>query len=83
MKTLFDALRLPTNTSETGGYGPEEGEDPFFCLLEDDKLITHASIETDMLLEPINGSFDVNSTRIVITVKIRPYDVNPGNMSYG
>jgi hypothetical protein len=83
IKTLFDALRLPVSEAELGGHRLEEGEDPFFCLLEDDGLITHASIETDTLLQPIGATFQPNDARIVITVKIRPYDTNPGNVSFG
>lgn len=84
MKTIFDALRLPANTDELGGYlTPEDGEDPFFCLLEDDRLITHAAIETDTLLEPVRDASGVNDSRLVIRVRIRPYDFNPSNMSFG
>jgi hypothetical protein len=48
LKTLFDALRLPDNQAELGGYlSPAEDEEPFFVLLQDDKLITHISVETE------------------------------------
>ena len=30
--------------------GPDEEENPFFCLLEDDKFITSLSVESDSLL---------------------------------
>jgi hypothetical protein len=41
IKTLIDALRKPQGPIELrGNEKPAEGEDPFFCLLEDDKLIT-------------------------------------------
>ena len=39
IKTLFDALRMPNDLKETGEVGPQQDETPFFCLLEDDKLI--------------------------------------------
>lgn len=46
LKTLFDALRLPNQTNELVGYdNPAPDENPFFCLLEDDSLITHVSVE--------------------------------------
>lgn len=84
IKTLFDALRLPSNTGELGGHEtPAADENPFYCLLEDDKLISHVSVETDMLLEPTGEQFDVNDLRLIITVKIRPYDVNPSNTMFG
>jgi hypothetical protein len=34
---------------------PGDGEDPFFCLLEDDKQVSHISVETDTLLYPRTG----------------------------
>ena len=41
LKTLFDALRMPTNASELGSFvAPSVDEQPFFCLLEDDLVIT-------------------------------------------
>ncbi len=50
IKTLFDALRIPDNSGETGGMGPQEDETPFFCFLADDKLITEVRVTTDWLL---------------------------------
>ena len=41
-----DMGELPT------GDGPLQGERPFFCLLEDDALVTRVSVTTDRLLEP-------------------------------
>jgi hypothetical protein len=36
LKTLFDALRMPQNDTELGPYAsPGEGEEPFYCLLEE------------------------------------------------
>src|SRR5205814_8157249 len=76
LKTLFDALRMPQNTGELGGYGkPADGEDPFYVLTSDDSLITHVSIETDVLLQPLPGkdSIDVHDTPSVISVTVSPY----------
>jgi hypothetical protein len=74
LKTLFDALRMPANQSELGGYEvPGEDETPFFCLLEDDALIANVSVDTDMLLEAVDGTYDANHARLVITVNVRPY----------
>jgi hypothetical protein len=52
LKTLFDALRMPKAPSEIPkGDMPEAGENPFFCLLEDDNLITKVAVTTDRLLK--------------------------------
>lgn len=89
LKTLFDGLKMPGNTGEFGSkyQEPKEGEDPFYCLLEDDKLITHVSLETDTLLEPtklgLSRNETTNDARLVIGVKITPYFPTWGNIGYG
>lgn len=53
LKTLLDALEVPSEPNAlpvNATPGPEE--DPFFCLLEDDALITRIDVATDRLLEP-------------------------------
>jgi hypothetical protein len=50
VKTVIDALRMPTGPSQTGGATPDPDEDPFFCLLEDDKLVSEIKITADQLL---------------------------------
>lgn len=51
IKVLFDALKIPAD-SDGLDIPPSEDEDPFFCLLEDDSLITEVRIKTDRLLLP-------------------------------
>jgi hypothetical protein len=74
-KTLLDALRKPNNTDELGGYAtPADGETPFYIFLEDDRLLTQLSIETDTLLDPIpreEGTSPDNDVLAVITVNVR------------
>lgn len=88
LKTLFDAFKMPVDSAQLGKYQqPSEDENPFYCLLEDDKLITHVSVETDMLLEPTPAAIGKNAlkndARIVVDVKIRPYRVTWGNIGFG
>lgn len=78
LKTLFDALKVPKDGKEFPDASPLEGEAPFFCLLEDDTLVTRVSVETDYLLEPVGcpkcgDQEDQNDARIVIFVELRPY----------
>ena len=61
---------------------PEDGERPFFCLLEDDKLITRVAVETDQMLEPVGAKFNAGDVRLVINVELRPYFVNIGNSHF-
>lgn len=73
LKTLFDALRIPKNTDETGGTGPQEDEHPFFVLLEDDKLISSVSVTTDRLLVlPHQRVVNANDVFLVINVRMKP-----------
>jgi hypothetical protein len=61
LKTLFDALRMPHNLSELPkGSVPDVDQDPFFCLLEDDNLITAVSVKTDRLLVPTENKNEVH-----------------------
>lgn len=51
IKTLLDSLRMPKNLNELPpGAVPTGDEDPFYCLLEDDKLITKLTVSTANLL---------------------------------
>lgn len=81
IKTLIDALRMPKNGNELrGSEKPADGEDPFFCLLEDDDLVTALMVETDDLLSPNGGA--QNEVKVVITVELKPYDVDMFNLSF-
>ena len=74
LKTLFDALSVPTETGQFGGNNnPQADEQPFFCLLENDSLVSQIAVETDLSLEKISGGFDDNVARLVITVTVKPY----------
>lgn len=80
LKTLFDALRMPRSREELGGAVPTNDENPFFVLLEDDSQITHVSVETDTMLEPVDGK--TNDVRLVISITVRPYHVNLETLDY-
>jgi hypothetical protein len=70
LKVLFDALRVPQNCSELAGATPEPHEaNRFFCLLEDDALITELRVTTDWLLTPRADGESVNDVRLIIQVK--------------
>ena len=52
IKTLLDALRMPKNPDELPKEdAPRADEMPFFCLLEDDVLVTELAVITDRLLD--------------------------------
>ena len=51
-------------------------------MLEDDDLVTALTVETDMLLDPPNGEADHGEVKLVISVELKPYDVNMFNLSF-
>jgi hypothetical protein len=59
LKTLFDALKMPSLAELPPGAAPETNEEPFFCLLQDDNLITKLAVETDRLLDSSAESSEV------------------------
>ncbi|MHB1304138.1 MAG: hypothetical protein ACYCZB_11800 [Acidiphilium sp.] len=85
LKTIFDALRMPTNRSEFGKVfePPSEEETPFYCLLEDDFLITSVSVETDMLLQPVSKTYEASDACLIISVNIQPLRLTYDNMHLG
>jgi hypothetical protein len=82
IKTLLDALSIPKSQDAYDLRRPEPDEQPFFCLLEEDKLITKLSIETDQLLEFVTTD-KLADARLVITVRLRPHELHVGNMHLG
>ncbi|MDT7849760.1 hypothetical protein Q9292_09070 [Methylophilus sp. VKM B-3414] len=57
IKTLLDGLRKPHNLGEIPEKdSPNENEQPFFCLLEDDALVSRLNIYPDRLLQ-LNDAF--------------------------
>jgi hypothetical protein len=69
MKVLLDALRMPEECQEVCGELPTKDQDPFFCLLRDDRLITELRIETDRLLTPVADNEHIHEVYIVISVR--------------
>jgi len=79
LKTLLDALKVPNEPNEIPMEdSPKEDEDLFFCLLEDDSLITKITIETDRLLEQTNDKSEVLLLIHVTTKASRPITGNVG-----
>jgi hypothetical protein len=52
VKTLLDALRMPTLSEiNSANLAPQSDEAPFFCLLQDDALVTSLAVTTDSFLD--------------------------------
>jgi len=79
LKTLFDSLSVPSHSNQVTGIAPQSHENPFYCLLEDDSLITGFEIRTERLLEPLTNPTDV---RLMIAATIRPTKVTIQNLAF-
>ena len=52
---------------------PQEDETPFFCLLEDDRLISEIRVNGDqLLLLPNERQVKANDSFVLIHVKLNP-----------
>jgi hypothetical protein len=84
VKTLIDSLRLPMANEEYVKKAATDDEKPFYCLLEEDQLITKLSVETDQMLEFVTpGEGHLNDVRLTITVHLWPYAMHLGNLEFG
>ena len=82
LKTLFDALRI-AGPNELGKESPKPGQNPFYALLQDDRLITRVAVTSDMLLEPVEGvERKEDAVRLAINVNVRPYQLLVGNVDF-
>ncbi len=76
LKTLIDALQMPRHSQDLGSFSmPAEDEKPFFCLMEDDKLVSNINISTDALLQPsaTDGRYSKHDARVFIKVHVGTY----------
>lgn len=66
-----------------GNENPKSDEDPFYCLLEDDQLVSRLNVDTDRLLEINNdGKNKDRWVKLVIQAKIRPIETTQFNLSF-
>jgi len=70
IKVLFDGLRMPEDRKEIAGAEPQEEETPFFCLLQDDALITEVHVVTDRLLTPVSLEVPIHAVELTVHVTI-------------
>ena len=81
IKTLLDGLKVPKGLADLGSAAvPDENENPFFCLVEDDSLITALNITTDRLLRPPVAEEHENEVVLIIGVKVRAARVTMDNL---
>lgn len=87
IKTLIDALSAPREKqgAPLGLDGkplpPQDGEDPFYVLLDDDKQVNHLEVEADTLHAPPVAGEDESYVRLIIGVETRAVQVDMFNLS--
>lgn len=74
IKVLLDGLRMPHGKPEMSTDPPKADEDPFLCLLEDDKYVTDLRISTDRLLPPLEPGEKLHDVSLIIRVKTSVFD---------
>lgn len=74
IKTLFDGLRMPHRADEIKGASPRAS---FYCLLEDDALVTDLSVATEQLLVPESKA----KGEVVLSVGVTIHVVRPNEMN--
>lgn len=80
IKVLLDALKMPDTVEDLGGIPIGADENHFYCLLQDDCLITELSVITDRLLTPQEADENLHDVHLVIHVTMRnPSAVFAGN----
>jgi hypothetical protein len=79
IKVLFDALRMPRYDTEV--HGDLAGDpDPFYCLLEDDRLITEVKVTTDRLLVPKTDPAHDHDRHVHLIIHVKTIVLDPGNL---
>lgn len=84
LKTLFDALTVPRHQNALPtGAAPTPNQQPFFyCLLEDDNLVTSVAVKTEQLLEPVADASIVDVS-ITVHTKVTRLTMGNGNFALG
>jgi hypothetical protein len=79
IKTLFDALKVPEK-EDMKVEQLDEPLFPFYCLLENDSLITSFSVETDRLLT--KPDYQPNQVYLVVEVNVRVMKLTETNIGF-
>ena len=81
LKTLLDALTIPRDPSQLpDSFVPRDDSDPFFCLLEDDSLVTSLSVHTKQWLDA--AAAESNHVVLLIDVETSTTAKTMNNFSF-
>jgi hypothetical protein len=82
VKTVIDALKQPDPDSISHCPAPGKGDDPFFVLYNDDKVVSKLTVETDNLYRPRMTHHQEKPILLTVNVTLRPYNVNMFNLMF-
>lgn len=72
LKVLLDALKVPKDCDDAiRSWQETEDENPLYCLLQDDSLISEIKVTTDRLLLPLEEEEKPNHVVLIVHVKTR------------
>ncbi|MGO9025279.1 MAG: hypothetical protein ACLQIQ_13435 [Beijerinckiaceae bacterium] len=78
IKTLLDALTMPQHVEQVLEKTPHD--DPIYCLLEEDSLVSGLQVETERLLT--TDDYPVDYARLIIEVDVRVRQAMIYNQSF-
>ena len=82
LKVLLDALQMPDDIAVCAALpAPSPDETPFFCLLENDRLVTGLRVETRQLLEA--KAAERSHVELIIDVHVKAQTLTFRNLSMG
>lgn len=67
LKTLFDALSVPSSAQQVPEDADTEDDSRVFCLLDDDRLVTRVDVSNDRLL-----SISERSRETLVLIRVQP-----------
>jgi len=77
VKTLVDGLRMPDQCSEVTGQFPSGDENPFFVLMDDDRVIYEFQVTTDQLFAHQEQNEAYRDVFAVIGIRMTTLGRNP------
>ena len=81
LKVLFNALRLPSDCDEMPAH--KLSEEPVYCLLEDDRLISEIRVTADhLLLLPKERTVTPNDVFLVLDVSLESPSIGPWHHAF-
>jgi hypothetical protein len=82
IKTLLDALSVPSKEQVVESVAREDEKPFFYCLVEDDSLISGLCVETEKLILPPVENEGKHDVQLDIEVQVSPTVPTIGNLGF-